>query len=85
MKVAFTFHSFVHGIFQAGILGGLPFPSPGDLPDPGIEPGSPALQADSLLSEPPGNPKYATSDSYYHYFYRRHKKLVLVPDFEVLV
>ena len=31
---------------------GLPFPSPGDLPDPGIEPGSPALQADSLLSEP---------------------------------
>ena len=32
----------------------LPFPSPGDLPDPGIEPSSPALQADSLLSEPPG-------------------------------
>ena len=33
---------------------GLPFPSPGDLPNPGIEPGSPALPADSLLSEPPG-------------------------------
>ena len=31
--------------------------SAGDLPDPGIEPGSPALQADSLLSEPPGKPK----------------------------
>ena len=31
---------------------GLPFPSPGDLPDPGIEPGSPALQADALTSEP---------------------------------
>ena len=31
---------------------GLLFPSPGDLPDPGIEPGSPALQADVLLSEP---------------------------------
>ena len=31
---------------------GLPYPSPGDLPDPGIEPGSPALQADSLPSEP---------------------------------
>ena len=31
----------------------LPFPSPGDLPNPGIKPGSPALQADSLLSEPP--------------------------------
>ena len=33
---------------------GLPFPSPGNLPDPGIEPESPALQVDSLLSEPPG-------------------------------
>ena len=32
---------------------GLPFTSPGDLPDPWIEPGSPALQADSLSSEPP--------------------------------
>ena len=31
-----------------------PFPSPGDLPDPGIEPGSPTLQADALPSEPPG-------------------------------
>ena len=36
---------------------GLPFPSPGDLPDPGIEPGSPALQADALPSEPPGKQK----------------------------
>ena len=35
---------------------GLPFPPTGDLPDPGIEPGSPALQADSLPSEPPGKP-----------------------------
>ena len=35
---------------------GLPFPSPGDLPDPGIEPRSPALQADALTSEPPGKP-----------------------------
>ena len=34
----------------------LPFPSPGDLPDPGIEPRSPALQADALPSEPPGKP-----------------------------
>ena len=32
---------------------GLPFPSPGDLPNPGIKPGSPALRADTLLSEPP--------------------------------
>ena len=35
---------------------GLPCPSPGDLPDPEIKPGSPALQADSLLSEPQGSP-----------------------------
>ena len=35
---------------------GLPFPSPGDLPDPGIKPGSPALQANALPSEPPGKP-----------------------------
>ena len=34
----------------------LPFPSPGDLPEPGIKPGSPALQTDSLPSEPPGKP-----------------------------
>ena len=45
---------------------GLPFPSPGDLPDPGIEPGSPALQADSLPSEPPGNP----------WFYLNHQVIV---------
>ena len=35
---------------------GLPFPSPGDLPNPGIEPGFPAFQADALPFEPPGNP-----------------------------
>ena len=34
----------------------LSFPSPGDLPDPGIEPRNPALQAISLLTEPPGKP-----------------------------
>ena len=33
---------------------GLPFPSPGDVPDPGIKPGSPALWADASPSEPPG-------------------------------
>ena len=37
---------------------GLPFPSPGDLPNPGIEPGSPALQADSLLTELQGKSMY---------------------------
>ena len=40
---------------------GLPFPSPGDLPNPGIKPGSPALQADTLQSEPPGKPCIHTS------------------------
>ena len=37
---------------------GLPFPPPGDLPDPGIKPESPALQADTLPSEPPGKHLY---------------------------
>ena len=46
--------SSVHGILQARVWSSLP--SPGNLPDPGIEPGSPALQADSLPSEPPGKP-----------------------------
>ena len=36
---------------------GLPFPSPGDHPNPGIQPRSPSLQADALTSEPPGKPK----------------------------
>ena len=35
---------------------GVPFPSPGDLPDPGIKTGSPTFQADALTSEPPGKP-----------------------------
>ena len=47
----------VHGILQVRILEWEAFPSPGYLPNPGIEPRSPALQADSLLSEPPGKPK----------------------------
>ena len=53
--------SSVHGISQdfpgnPGFPRGLPFPPPGDLPNPGIEPWSPALRADSLPSEPPGKP-----------------------------
>ena len=47
--------SSVHGIFQARVLE-WPFPSPEDLPDPGVEPRSPTLQADALPSEPPGKP-----------------------------
>ena len=45
-----------HGISQARILDRLPFPFPGDLPHPGGKPRSPALQVDSLLTEPPGKP-----------------------------
>ena len=43
---------------------GFPFPSSGNLPDPGIEPGSLAFQVDSLLSEPPGKPR-KTGTRYY--------------------
>ena len=47
----------VHGILhRQEYWSGLPFPSPGALPHPGIELESPALQADSLLPEPPGKP-----------------------------
>ena len=46
-----------HGLFvefsRQEYWSGLPFPTPGDLPDPGIKSKTPALQADSLLSEPP--------------------------------
>ena len=48
--------SSVHGILQARTLEWLAISSPGDLPNPGTEAGSPALQADSLPSEPPGKP-----------------------------
>ena len=47
--------SSVHGILQARRLEWVAFPSPGDLPNPGIKPRSHALQADSLKSEPPIN------------------------------
>ena len=44
------------GFSRQDYWNGLPFPSPGDLPDPGTEPRSPALQADSLPSGLPGEP-----------------------------
>ena len=44
------------GFSRQGYWSGLTFPSPGDLPNPGIKPRSPALQADTLPSEPPGKP-----------------------------
>ena len=46
--------SSVHEILQVRILGGLPFSTPGNVPDPGIEPGSHTLQVNSLPSERPG-------------------------------
>ena len=49
--------SSVHGIFQEEYQSGLPCPPPGDLPTPGIDSRSPALQADSLSSESPGKHK----------------------------
>ena len=47
-----AWYSAVHGVAKSRKWSGLPFPSPGDLPNPGIEPRSPTLQADSLSSEP---------------------------------
>ena len=49
--------SSVHGVLQARIQEGLPCPPPGDLPNPGVELRSPALQTDSLPTVPPGKPK----------------------------
>ena len=46
--------SSVHGILQAKILEWVAIPSPGELPNPGIDPRSPALQADTLQAEPGG-------------------------------
>ena len=46
--------SSAYGILQARILEWVPFPSPGDLPDPGTEPMSPALAGEFFTTEPPG-------------------------------
>ena len=51
----------------------LPFPSPGDLPHPGIKLRSPALQVDSLLTEPPGKPLYSTGNDSYYLIINNHK------------
>ena len=58
------------GFSRQGYWTGLPFPSPGDLPDPGIEPGSPTLQADALPSEPPGKPCDGEADGKAHWYLR---------------
>ena len=56
---------------------GLPFLSPGDLPDPGIKPGSPALEADALTSEPPGKPIYLKCTSFDQFFAKRFPRMEL--------
>ena len=54
--------SSVHGILQARILKRVTIPSPEDLPNPWIKPGSPALQADSLPSKPPHKPLFSPDE-----------------------
>ena len=58
--------SSVHGISQAGILEWLLFPSPGDLPDPGSKPVSPALAGGFFTTEPRGRPvgAYASTNAW---------------------
>ena len=58
--------SSIHGILQVEILGGLPYPPPGDLPSPGTEPESLALQADSSPLSQWGSPIVIYLDLYIH-------------------
>ena len=64
---------------------GLSFPSPGDLPDPGIEPGSPAFQVDTLTSEPLGKPskikpvvKYVQYNIIYGKYFKTCKTMLYI-------
>ena len=50
--------SSVHGIFQQEVWSGLPFPPPGDLPDPGMETESPTLAGGFFITEPPWEPHF---------------------------
>ena len=58
--------SSVHGIILARILEWVAISFAGDLPNPGIEPKSPTLKADSLLSEPPGKSIFSTFITFYY-------------------
>ena len=66
---------------RQGYWSGLLFPSPGDVPNPGIEPGSPALQVDSLPSEPQGSS--VVGETYSNYGRSRGSRQA--PDFRVLM
>ena len=67
--------SSLHGILQARVLEWVAFSSPGDLPELGIEPGSPAFQADALTSGPPGKPLYSAA---WYWHKNRHRNLLIV-------
>ena len=67
------------GFFRQGYWSGLSFPSPGDLPNPGFELGSPALQADALPSEPPGKPGFLHMVVYIWQYYFPHLSRPLLP------
>ncbi|CAM9794401.1 unnamed protein product [Rangifer tarandus platyrhynchus] len=69
--------SSLHGILQARILEWVAISSPGDIPNPGIGPGSPAFQADSLTSEPPGITSKEIFKELNMYQYLAFKKIVL--------
>ena len=61
---------------------GVPFPSPGDLPDPGIEPGSPALRADALPFELPGKPsKIKFIENYLKITFKRKSRVKILHNF----
>ena len=55
--------SLTMGFSRQEYWSGLPLPSSGDLPDPGIEPRSPTLRADAFPSEPPGEPCCYTAET----------------------
>ena len=69
-------------LFRPEHWNGLPFPSPGDLPDPGIKPGSPTLQADSLPCEPPEKPPHIYSRNTSHVI--RCQRVILMMSFSLL-
>ena len=71
--------SSVHGILQARILECLSFPSPGNLASPGIEPQSPAFQANSLLTERPGKLVHGTRQHYIHFDFLANSSLRTPP------
>ena len=67
--------SFVHGIFQTRLLEWVAISFSGDLPDPGIKSGSPALQDNALPSEPPEKPTADTKETYIVKKYKQRKNI----------